>query len=388
MNTEGERKFTAARRPLLHASGSTGHNSRRQHIGSTSAARRQHGRGWVPRKGDEPFARGTLLHRADSCPCSSRAARRSTCARGHLPGKPREHGAGRLLRIDPPVEATLLANFGAPRPNAIYTFTGSILLALNPFAELPLYGESKMTRFKGTALGAEPPHAYAMAEAAYAALLRRGTSQSLVVSGESGAGKTETNKHLTRYLSYRSRGGSDTMNDLSASLLRAGPVLEAMGNAKTVRNHNSSRFGRFVKLEFDAAGSVVGARTLQYLLEKSRVVGFAPAERNFHVLYQLARGGAEAGGADAFTALNPRGDGAEVLPGVDDAADLAETRAALRSFVGEAEERDALAALGGLLHLANVRYDGDTRRRSRTPRARRSRWRRNASASPTSSAAC
>ena len=118
------------------------------------------------------------------------------------------------------------------------------------------------------------------------------------------------------------------------------------------------------------------------------MVGFAPAERNFHVLYQLARGGAEAGGADAFTALNPRGDGAEVLPGVDDAADLAETRAALRSFVGEAEERDALAALGGLLHLANVRYDGDDQASVADAARARSRWRRNASASPTSSAAC
>ena len=192
---------------------------------------------WVPRKGDEPFARGTLLHRADSCRVQLQSGETVDVRPEDIfPANPENTAPADCCELIHLSEATLLANLRARyAQNAIYTFTGSILLALNPFAELPLYGESKMTRFKGTAPGAEPPHAYAMAEAAYAALLRRGTSQSLVVSGESGAGKTETNKHLTRYLSYRSRGGSDTMNDLSASLLRAGPVLEAMGNAKTVR---------------------------------------------------------------------------------------------------------------------------------------------------------
>ena len=93
-----------------------------------------------------------------------------------------------------------------------------------------------------------------------------------MVSGESGAGKTETNKYAMRYLAWRSRAGSDTMNDLSAPLLRAGPVLEAMGNAKTVRNHNSSRFGKFVRIFFDAKGGVAGAALTTYLLEKSRVM--------------------------------------------------------------------------------------------------------------------
>lgn len=154
-------------------------------------------------------------------------------------------------------EATILSNMRARfSSDAIYTYTGSILLAVNPFQRLPLYGEDNMKAYKFKKLGAVEPHVYAMSEVAYATFLRTGGSQSLVVSGESGAGKTETNKQLMNYLAWRSRTDNDgkagkeaggTSGDLAETILRADPVLEAFGNAKTSRNNNSSRFGKFCK---------------------------------------------------------------------------------------------------------------------------------------------
>ena len=175
-------------------------------------------------------------------------------------------------------ESTILHNMrrrfeaqGPQQAKAIYTYTGSILLAVNPFEPLnDLYGTEKMRPYVGRPLGAVAPHTYAMAEEAYRCFLRTKSSQSLVVSGESGAGKTETNKHLMRYLAFRSKRG-EQLTDLAATILQANPVLEAFGNAKTKRNNNSSRFGKFVKIAMSDTGEVLGATTKHYLLEKSRV---------------------------------------------------------------------------------------------------------------------
>ena len=174
----------------------------------------------------------------------------------------------------------------------IYTFTGSILLAVNPYERLAgLYEREAMERHVGVGSGAAEPHAFATGERAYEQCRQEQQSQSVVVSGESGAGKTETNKHLMRYLAWRSRarsgGGEAAGDDLAEAVLRTNPILEAFGNAKTGRNANSSRFGKFLRIGVDAKGAVAGAAICTYLLEKSRVVTHAAGERGYHVMYML-----------------------------------------------------------------------------------------------------
>ena len=151
--------------------------------------------------------------------------------------------------------------------NEIYTFTGSILLAVNPYARLPIYDEGYMGRFPGKPISKNEPHVFASAEEAYQRIRKDRRSQSVVVSGESGAGKTEANKYLMRYLAWRSRpggsGGSGVGGgvggDLATAILQSNPILEGFGNAKTGRNNNSSRFGKFIRIYFDAKNGGVGA---------------------------------------------------------------------------------------------------------------------------------
>ena len=152
----------------------------------------------------------------------------------------------------------------------IYTFTGAILLAMNPYSRLPMYEAATMRAYPDKSLGKAPPHVFASGEEAYRKLRKERRSQSLVVSGESGAGKTETNKHLMRYLAWRSRAGGAGASgggpDLADAVLQSNPILEAFGNAKTGRNNNSSRFGKFVKILIEPrSGTVAGASMSTYL---------------------------------------------------------------------------------------------------------------------------
>ena len=170
--------------------------------------------------------------------------------------------------------------------NDIYTFTGRILVALNPFQSLPIYGDAMMKRFSAKSDGKEAePHVYAIGELAYARMRRTGGSQAVVMSGESGAGKTETTKHLMRYLTQRASRASE-LEAISTVILQANPITEAFGNAKTQRNNNSSRFGKFIKIHFGQHGAVTGASLTTYLLERSRVTQMASDERSYHIFYQ------------------------------------------------------------------------------------------------------
>ena len=191
----------------------------------------------------------------------------------------------------------------------IYTFVGSLLLAVNPYKPIPhLYGEQAMGAFEGSTLVDAPPHVYALVEGAYRKAIRGGGSQSLIISGESGAGKTESTKLALSYLVWRTRllreprspGGSPLVaaaSPLTTSVIQANPLMEAFGNACTSRNSNSSRFGKCVRLGLDSStGELLGGQVYTYLLEKSRVVSFEKgvtsslAERNFHAFYQLLAG--------------------------------------------------------------------------------------------------
>lgn len=171
---------------------------------------------------------------------------------------------------------------------AIYTYCGIVLVAINPYAELQLYGPDIIRTYRGQSNQGLEPHIFAVAEEAYAKLEREKCDLSIIVSGESGAGKTVSAKYAMRY--FAAVGGNESETQIERKILASSPIMEAIGNAKTTRNDNSSRFGKFTKLLFTNqlnVMSLTGATMKTYLLEKSRVVFQAPDERNYHIFYQL-----------------------------------------------------------------------------------------------------
>eukprot|EP01137_Pigoraptor_chileana_P015590 Opistho-2@423 len=205
-------------------------------------------------------------------------------------------------------EAALLQNLRSRYLDGdrIYTYTASILVAVNPYKEISGYGSDQMRRYCGVSLGRLPPHVYAIGDSAYRRMCAQKEDQSVLCTGESGAGKTETCKHLLRYLAFAAESTQrqspaqpqpsqqplSAGASLEARLLAANPVLEAFGNAKTLRNNNSSRFGKYSEVHFDRTGAIAGASLETYLLEKCRVTMAADGERTFHIFYQLIAGAA------------------------------------------------------------------------------------------------
>ncbi|XP_032682960.1 myosin-IIIb-like isoform X2 [Odontomachus brunneus] len=169
----------------------------------------------------------------------------------------------------------------------IYTYIGDILVAVNPFTNLGLYTGIEQKRYKGQARSDNPPHIFAVADAAYQALLHQRQNQAIVISGESGAGKTESANLLLKQLVYLSKAPN---RNLEERILQINPIMEAFGNATTGINANSSRFGKYLDLTMTKAGKVTGARISVYLLEQSRVVAQAEGERNFHIFYYMYDG--------------------------------------------------------------------------------------------------
>ncbi|KJE91980.1 MYO6 protein, variant [Capsaspora owczarzaki ATCC 30864] len=246
----------------------------------------------------------------------------------------------------------------------IYTYTAYILIAVNPYKSLNIYGNDYITRYTGQSIGKLPPHVYAIADRAYRSMKQAKRNQSIVVSGESGAGKTETCKIIMRYMA--AVGGSGpigTIDELETKILEANPILEAFGNAKTLRNNNSSRFGKFTELHFNKTAQVVGAAIETYLLEKSRLIAQAKNERNFHIFYQLLAG-LSAAEKTKFKLTNPiekypflGKSGCTTIPNVNDAADFAVVRKALTVLgMGPADQDHIFAVLAGLLHLGSIEF--------------------------------
>uniref|UniRef100_A0A0K0FZJ0 Myosin heavy chain 95F (inferred by orthology to a D. melanogaster protein) n=1 Tax=Strongyloides venezuelensis TaxID=75913 RepID=A0A0K0FZJ0_STRVS len=175
--------------------------------------------------------------------------------------------------------------------NKIYTYVANILISINPYKSISdLYTSKTISDYSGKSLGVMPPHIYAIAEKAYNEMRRNKLSQSIVVSGESGAGKTESQKQILRYIC---ESWGKLVGNIEQRILETNPILEAFGNAKTTRNNNSSRFGKFVEIHFDQKNLVAGGYVSHYLLEKSRIVFQSNEERNYHIFYQLLAGASD-----------------------------------------------------------------------------------------------
>ncbi|WOH14554.1 hypothetical protein DCAR_0934074 [Daucus carota subsp. sativus] len=246
--------------------------------------------------------------------------------------------------------------------NEIYTYTGNILIAVNPFRRLPhLYDTHMMQQYKGAAFGELNPHLFAVADDCYRAMINEEGSQSILVSGESGAGKTETTKMLMRYLAFMGGRSGTEGRTVEQQVLESNPVLEAFGNAKTVKNNNSSRFGKFVEIQFDKHGKISGAAVRTYLLERSRVCQVSDPERNYHCFYMLCAAPPEE--AKKFKLGDPRSfhylnqTNCYEVANVDDAREYLETRNAMDVVGISEDEQDAIfRVVAAILHLGNIDF--------------------------------
>ncbi|KAL8233454.1 hypothetical protein R6Q59_019554 [Mikania micrantha] len=246
--------------------------------------------------------------------------------------------------------------------NEIYTYTGNILIAINPFQKLPhLYDGHMMDEYKGAPFGELSPHVFAVADASYRAMINEGKSNSILVSGESGAGKTETTKMLMQYLAYLGGRKATEGRTVEQQVLESNPVLEAFGNAKTVRNNNSSRFGKFVEIQFDKHGRISGAAIRTYLLERSRVCQINDPERNYHCFYLLCAAPQEEiekyqlGSPKSFHYLNQSK--CYELGDINDAHEYLATRRAMDVVGISKEEQEAIFRVtAAILHLGNIEF--------------------------------
>ncbi|XP_076582057.1 unconventional myosin-IXb isoform X5 [Chaetodon auriga] len=211
-------------------------------------------------------------------------------ARGFLP--PPQDDFADLCNLPVLNEDSILNNLRTRfHKKKIYTYAGSILIAINPFKFLPIYNPKYVKMYENHQLGKLEPHIFAIADVAYYAMLRKRVNQCIVISGESGSGKTQSTNFLIHCLTALSQKGY--ASGVERTILGAGPVLEAFGNAKTAHNNNSSRFGKFIQVNYLESGVVRGAVVEKYLLEKSRLVSREKNERNYHVFYYLLLGASE-----------------------------------------------------------------------------------------------
>ncbi|XP_027696656.1 unconventional myosin-Vc isoform X1 [Vombatus ursinus] len=250
----------------------------------------------------------------------------------------------------------------------IYTYSGIILVAMNPYKELPIYGKAIIHAYSGQNMGDMDPHIFAVAEEAYKQMARNNKNQSIIVSGESGAGKTVSARYAMRYFATVSKSSGNA--HVEDKVLASNPITEAVGNAKTTRNDNSSRFGKYTEISFDKRNRIIGANMRTYLLEKSRVVFQSENERNYHVFYQLCASALQPEfkhlklvSAEEFNYTRMGGN--IIIEGVNDRAAMIETQKTF-ALLGLKEDfqMDVFRILAAILHLGNVQITAVSNERS------------------------
>ncbi|KAM9219928.1 unconventional myosin-VIIa isoform 3-T3 [Dugong dugon] len=273
------------------------------------------------------------------------------------------HGVEDMIRLGDLNEAGILRNLLIRyRDHLIYTYTGSILVAVNPYQLLSIYSPEHIRQYTNKKIGEMPPHIFAIADNCYFSMKRNGRDQCCIISGESGAGKTESTKLILQFLAAIS--GQHSW--IEQQVLEATPILEAFGNAKTIRNDNSSRFGKYIDIHFNKRGAIEGAKIEQYLLEKSRVCRQAPDERNYHVFYCMLEGMSEEQkkklGLGQATDYNYLAMGNCITcEGRDDSQEYANIRSAMKVLMfTDTENWEISKLLAAILHLGNLQYEACT----------------------------
>ncbi|XP_023269398.1 unconventional myosin-Ih [Seriola lalandi dorsalis] len=273
-----------------------------------------------------------------------------------------------FVLLDETTETAFLSNLNKRfSKDLIYTYIGTLLVSVNPYKELDIYNRKQMDIYMGVNFFELPPHIYALADNAYHTMLTEFNNHFILISGESGAGKTEASKKILQYYAI-SCPSTTLLNTVRDKMLKSNPVLEAFGNAKTLKNDNSSRFGKYMDIQFDSQGDAVGGHILNYLLEKSRVVHQNHGERNFHIFYQLVEGGED----DLLHQLGLERDSLHynyltqgecaIVFSINDKNDWKTVKNALQVIdVDEINTDHLFGIVASVLHLGNVQFDSDSK---------------------------
>ncbi|XP_073322256.1 unconventional myosin-Ih [Pagrus major] len=273
-----------------------------------------------------------------------------------------------FVLLDETTDAAFLSNLKKRfSKDLIYTYIGTLLVSVNPYKELDIYNKKQMETYMGINFFELPPHIYALADNAYQTMLTEFNNHFILISGESGAGKTEASKKILQYYAV-SCPSTTLLNTVRDKMLMSNPILEAFGNAKTLKNDNSSRFGKYMDIQFDSQGDAVGGHILNYLLEKSRVVHQNHGERNFHIFYQLVEGGED----NLLQQLGLERDSQHynyltqgecaIVSSINDRNDWKTVKNALQIInIEEINTNHLFGIVASVLHLGNIQFESNSK---------------------------
>ncbi|KAE8292121.1 Unconventional myosin-Ih Myosin-1H [Larimichthys crocea] len=273
-----------------------------------------------------------------------------------------------FVLLDETTEGAVLSNLKKRfSKDLIYTYVGTLIVSVNPYKELDIYNKKQMELYMGVNFFELPPHIYALADTAYQTMLTEYNNHFILISGESGAGKTEASKKILQYYAVTCPSTA-LLNTVRDKMLMSNPILEAFGNAKTLKNDNSSRFGKYMDIQFDSQGDAVGGHILNYLLEKSRVVHQNHGERNFHIFYQLVEGGED----KLLCELGLERDSQHyyyltqgecaIVSSINDRNDWKTVKNALQIInIDELNTNHLFGIVASVLHLGNIQFDSDSK---------------------------